>query len=129
MAEHEQITMNDVEYEILNLVVDGTMPYGVVFPEVRRDVQADLDVAEFDRLVRSLVERNLARLHVRDGGINPRAPTSADHKTVVGDYTDGDRDPDKVGQIFDRPDIWVDVTDLGRVAAAGVRPSERDHVT
>jgi D-serine deaminase-like pyridoxal phosphate-dependent protein len=113
--------LSQIEYEIANLVVDFDVPYAVVYPEIRRDIQSDLGPAEFDGVIRSMAQRHLLRLSVRDGSPTVRQPTAADHDAVVREYIDGERDPDRAGQLFDRADIWIDVTDVGRILAAGDR--------
>ena len=104
----------DLVHEILELVADGSSPFSVLLPELRMTYPE-----------RALAPRDVLTLLI---GMQARGLVTCrtiDHKgkavevderllqQIAHEYRSGERDPDVVGQVLDRPDIWVESVQRG----------------
>ena len=108
--------LNDVEYEILALLPTGAAPLSIILPEVRQAVLPRVvSPAEFVEAAEALHDRGLLSLVADDPDDNDyRSATMEDRNEILADYEAGERDMNKVEQILDRVDLWLDITSAGR---------------
>lgn len=104
--------ISPVEFFILALLPDHCAPLSIVLPQVLPLTLTS--IAEFFLALRQLENSHMIRIWDEDPSGNTREPSGDDYETIQSEYETGIRDARAVRQIFDRDDLWLEITGGGR---------------
>lgn len=112
-------------YEMMALLFDGSAPLSVVFPEARVFLPQtqEIDVHSAIEWIRAAADKGWITLSVDEMDGNPWRPATLDDLVRIADeYKRGLRNPNEIRQIFDRFDLWLEISAQGREAVTFAWP-------
>jgi len=115
------MTRIDLVHLILSLLIDGASPMSTFLPEVRMTAGEEIPAREVASMVEAMTREGLLLTRILDERGNWRPLSVEGMEEVVVEYASGLRDQDMIKQLFDRQDIWCEITDRGRAEYAHLR--------
>lgn len=118
--------IDQLGYEILALLFDDVEPLSLVLPEARSNLPdaQSVDVAATLEWLAAASNRGWLTLLIYDFASSEpsRLASAADVHQIATEYAEGVRNADQMGQVLDRPDLWLEISELGRGVVDAIWP-------
>ena len=107
---------HDLVHTMLSLLVDGASPMATFYPELRLELSParQLSASQVVQLIEQMRHRGIITVRQLEPDGSWRPIDDDTYGRIVAEYGSGDRSADVVQQIFDRTDVWCEMTDQGR---------------